>query len=45
VGCVIVAGGSNLVTAEVYEEALGRWRGGFLVTFHTTPSYSSWGAR
>jgi hypothetical protein len=25
-GCVIVAGGYNSVTAEVYEEALGRWR-------------------
>jgi hypothetical protein len=25
-GCVIVAGGDGLVTAEVYEEALGRWR-------------------
>ena len=25
-GCVIVAGGEGSVTAEVYEEALGRWR-------------------
>jgi hypothetical protein len=25
-GCVIVAGGSGSITAEVYEEALGRWR-------------------
>jgi hypothetical protein len=25
-GCVIVAGGSGLITAEVYEEALGWWR-------------------
>jgi hypothetical protein len=25
-GCVIVAGGHGSVTAEVYEEALGRWR-------------------
>ena len=25
-GCVIVAGGDGSVTAEVYEEALGRWR-------------------
>jgi hypothetical protein len=25
-GCVIVAGGWNSITAEVYEEALGRWR-------------------
>jgi hypothetical protein len=25
-GCVIVAGGRNSITAEVYEEALGRWR-------------------
>jgi hypothetical protein len=25
-GCVIVAGGSESITAEVYEEALGRWR-------------------
>jgi hypothetical protein len=25
-GCVIVAGGENLTTVEVYEEALGRWR-------------------
>jgi hypothetical protein len=25
-GCVIVAGGYGLSTAEVYEEALGRWR-------------------
>jgi hypothetical protein len=25
-GCVVVAGGIGLVTAEVYEEALGWWR-------------------
>jgi hypothetical protein len=25
-GCVIVAGGEGSITAEVYEEALGRWR-------------------
>jgi hypothetical protein len=25
-GCVIVAGGQGSITAEVYEEALGRWR-------------------
>jgi hypothetical protein len=25
-GCVIVAGGVGLITSEVYEEALGRWR-------------------
>jgi hypothetical protein len=25
-GCVIVAGGLGSITAEVYEEALGRWR-------------------
>jgi hypothetical protein len=25
-GCVIVAGGNGSITAEVYEEALGRWR-------------------
>jgi hypothetical protein len=25
-GCVIVAGGERSITAEVYEEALGRWR-------------------
>ena len=25
-GCVIVAGGDGFITAEVYEEALGRWR-------------------
>jgi hypothetical protein len=25
-GCVIVAGGEDSITAEVYEEALGRWR-------------------
>jgi len=25
-GCVIVAGGENLTTAEVYEEGLGQWR-------------------
>jgi hypothetical protein len=25
-GCVIVAGGAHSITAEVYEEALGRWR-------------------
>jgi hypothetical protein len=25
-GCVIVAGGYGSITAEVYEEALGRWR-------------------
>jgi hypothetical protein len=25
-GCVIVAGGFGSITAEVYEEALGRWR-------------------
>jgi hypothetical protein len=25
-GCVIVAGGVVSITAEVYEEALGRWR-------------------
>jgi hypothetical protein len=25
-GCVVVAGGQSSVTAEVYEEALGRWR-------------------
>jgi hypothetical protein len=25
-GCVVVAGGLGSITAEVYEEALGRWR-------------------
>jgi hypothetical protein len=25
-GCVIVAGGESSITAEVYEEAHGRWR-------------------
>jgi hypothetical protein len=25
-GCVIVAGGVGSITAEVYEEGLGRWR-------------------
>ena len=25
-GCVIVADGESSITAEVYEEALGRWR-------------------
>ena len=25
-GCVIVAGGEDSITVEVYEEALGRWR-------------------
>ena len=25
-GCVVVAGGPGSITAEVYEEALGRWR-------------------
>ena len=25
-GCIIVAGGDGFITAEVYEEALGRWR-------------------
>jgi hypothetical protein len=25
-GCVVVAGGQGSITAEVYEEALGRWR-------------------
>jgi hypothetical protein len=25
-GCVIVAGGGDSITAEVYEEGLGRWR-------------------
>jgi hypothetical protein len=25
-GCVVVAGGIDTITAEVYEEALGRWR-------------------
>jgi len=25
-GCVIVAGGAGSITAEVYEEGLGRWR-------------------
>ncbi len=25
-GCVFVAGGADSITAEVYEEALGRWR-------------------
>ena len=25
-GCVIIAGGEGLTTAELYEEGLGRWR-------------------